>query len=104
MPIFITVYITYNVVKSIARKSSGSSSPIGTYLEDLQAWILKFGEYRKIIHTSVEIFFEWLSNKSPPLAAYHAFVYSRLITLNKQPGVRPVGVGETWRRLFLIVL
>ena len=25
---------------------------------------------------------------------------SRLLAFDKQPGVRPVGVGETWRRLF----
>ena len=35
-----------------------------------------------------------------PRAAYHALMSGRLIALEKQPGVRPVGVGETWRRLF----
>ena len=25
----------------------------------------------------------------------------RMITLDKQPGVRPVGVGETWRKLMV---
>ena len=32
--------------------------------------------------------------------AYCAFMYGRLITLDKQPGVSTVGVGETWRYLF----
>ena len=31
---------------------------------------------------------------------YHAFMSGRLIALEKQPGVHPVGVEETWRRLF----
>ena len=28
----------------------------------------------------------------------------QFIVINKQPGVRPVGVGETWRRLFPMIL
>ena len=31
---------------------------------------------------------------------YHAFMSGRLIELDKQPSVRPVGVGEIWQQLF----
>ena len=31
---------------------------------------------------------------------YHKFISGRLIALDKQPGMRPVGVRETWIRLF----
>ena len=35
----------------------------------------------------------------PPWAAYRALMSGRLIALDKSPGIRPVGIGETWRRL-----
>ena len=38
-------------------------------------------------------------NWHPPCASYRALMSGRLIALDKQPGIRPVGVGETWRRL-----
>ena len=41
-----------------------------------------------------------MDNKSPSWAAYREFMSSRLIALDKNPGVRLVGVEETWRRLF----
>ena len=44
-------------------------------------------------------FAEWLSNGRPPWDAYQAMMSGRLIALDNQSGVRPVGVGETWRRL-----
>ena len=78
----------------------GSSGPGGTESEALQGWLLKFREDSKRLRTSVETFVDWLSNGSPPWAAYRAFMYGRMIEIDKQPGVRPVGVGETWRRLF----
>ena len=35
----------------------------------------------------------------PPRAAYRALISGRLIALDKQPGIRLIGVGDTWRRL-----
>ena len=32
-------------------------------------------------------------------AAYRALISGRLIALDKSPGIRPVWIGETWRRL-----
>ena len=48
----------------------------------------------------METFFDWLANGSPHWAAYGAYMSGHLIVLDKQPGVRPVGVGETWRLIF----
>ena len=78
----------------------GGSVPGGTDSEALQGWLLKIWEYSTRLRTSMETFFEWLANGSPPWAAYRAFVSGRLITLDKQPGIQPVGVGEMWQRLF----
>ena len=99
-PIFIHVDITQESVKSVALKLSGSSGLGDTYSQALQGWLLKFGEDSTRIITSVEIFVEWLDNGSQLWAAYHTFMSGRLIALDKHPGVRPVGVGKTWKRLF----
>ena len=56
--------------------------------------------YSRKLCISVEYFVEWLSNQNPPWDSYQEFVSGRLIALDKLPGVRPVGVGETWRCLF----
>ena len=82
----------------------GSSGPGGTEREVLQGWLLKLGEDITILRTIVENFVNWLSNGIPLWAAYCAFKSGRLIVLDKQPVVRPVGVGETWRRLFSNIL
>eukprot|EP00980_Cylindrotheca_fusiformis_P020458 scaffold7505_cov146-Cylindrotheca_fusiformis.AAC.1 len=45
-----------------------------------------------------------MSNSYPPWEAYRAFKAGRLIALDKQPGVRPIGVGDIFFRLFAKVL
>ena len=65
----------------------------------LQYWLLQFraasGELRLIVSN----FTEWLGNGRPPWDANRALISVRLIALDKQPGIRPVCVGETWRRI-----
>ena len=56
------------------------------------------------LRTSVKFFVDWLSNGSPPWAAYRAFMTVLLIALDKHPGVHLFGGGETWKRFFMIVL
>ena len=65
----------------------------------LQHWLLCFGAASREHLLIVADFANWLSNGRPPWAAYSVMMSVRLIALENQPGVRRVGVGETWRRL-----
>jgi hypothetical protein len=42
---------------------------------------------------------KWLGNGHLPWAAYRVLIACRLVVLDKSPGVRPVGIGEGYRRL-----
>ena len=79
--------------------SQGEQGQGGSDSISLQHWLLWFGlasgEFRLIV---AEVG-GWLSNERPPWAAYCALMSVRLIALDKSPGIRPVGIGETWRRL-----
>ena len=100
MPIFILVKITEEAIESVAQTLLGSSGPGGTDSEAPQGWLLKLCDDITRLCTSIETFVHWLANGSPPWAAYCAFMSGRLIALDKQTGVRPVGVGEMWRHIF----
>ena len=43
---------------------------------------------------------DWLSNGSPPYAAYWAVNTVCSVALVKSPGVWPLGVGEVWMGLW----
>ena len=93
------VDITYDTVKAVVGRLLGGAGPVGTDSVLLQHWILGFGAASAELRRIVGDFVEWLGNGRPPWAAYCALMSGRLIALDKQPGTRPVGVGDIWRRL-----
>ena len=87
------------MVMEVAGRLYGGLGPGVTDSVRLQHWFLHFGAARRELRLIVADFSEWFGNGRPPWSSYQALMSVRMIALYKQPGIRPVGVGETWRRL-----
>ena len=97
----IPLEITNYTVTEVVGQLSGVSGPCGKYSVSLQHWLLHFGAVSRDLQLIVSDFPEWLGNRRTPLVANQSMMSVRLIALDKHPGVRPAGVGETWRRLMV---
>ena len=98
-PEMVPVDITDNMVAAVSGRLLGEAEPGGTDLVSIQHWILRFGVVSGELQLIVAEFLEWLCNGQPPWAAYCAMMSGQLVALDKSPGIRPVGIGKTWRRL-----
>ena len=98
-PELINIEVTEDSVEKVARRLSGSAGPSGIDSVAMSHWLLKFGGASSKLRRSIAKFVEWLSNDYPPWAAYRAMTWSRLVGLDKCPGVRPIGKGDILRRL-----
>ena len=98
-PGLVPVEITDAAVVTVLRRLLGSESSGGVDSISLQHWLLRFGmEILGLCHIVWE-FRDCMAKGSPPWAAYREPISGRLISLNKCPRIRPVGVGETWRQM-----
>ena len=64
-----------------------------------QLWLLRDGVVSTELREAHATLVVWLANTSLPWATYRALMRGRLISLDKQPRVRPVGVGDMAHRL-----
>ena len=82
----------------MASKLSGTAGELGDEATELRDWLLSFGcasEEFRVVLTDLS---DWMANFSPPWAYYRALMACRLVAMDKRPGVRPVGIGETLRQ------
>ncbi|KAL3806424.1 hypothetical protein ACHAXA_007766, partial [Cyclostephanos tholiformis] len=77
------VYCFEECIAKAAARLSGSAEPC-----------LRHGAHSKRLRGIMADWVIWLSNGSPPYAAYRAVNTVRTVALDKCPGVRPLGVGE----------
>ena len=99
LPDFVDLDITSETVNQVAGVLRGSAGLGGTDVDAVSLWLLQHGEASAKLRSTFADFCCWMANTFPPWAAYRALMAGRLIALNKFPGVRPIGIGKTWRRL-----
>ena len=94
------VYCYKECVAKAAVSLSGSTGPCGVDAKMLKHWLLRHGTHSEWLHEAMANWVDWLSNGSPPNSAYQAVNKVRTVALDKRLGVRTLGVGEVWMRLW----
>jgi hypothetical protein len=89
---------TAEIVEEVAGKLNGGAGPGSVDAVMMKKWLLRYGRASQELREELAAWVEWLGNEGPPWAAYRAMKSCRLVALDKCPGVRPVGIGEIWRR------
>ncbi len=88
-----------SVVKQAALRSQGAAGPSGVDASGWKRMCCSFGRESTSLCTAVAAVGRRLSCSYVDPSALEAFTACRLIPLDKDPGVRPIGIGEMLRRL-----
>jgi hypothetical protein len=91
--------ITLATIEKVATRLSGAPGPSGVDAVDLQNWLLRYGNESSALQEELAEWASSLANQHPPWAAYRALMACQPVALDKEPGMRPVGIGEIFRRL-----
>ena len=99
LPYFEDSEITGSHILSIAHQLQGGAGPGGCDASHWRDVLLRYGTSSAHLRDSVAGLCRRLCNSIVPWDSVRALVASRLIALDKCPGVRLIGIGETLRRI-----
>ena len=104
LPPLIDVDVTGSHVESVARMIRGGAGPGGSSAIQWQGFLLRYGAHSERLWDSMAELARHLANSIVEWTDIRAPIASRLIALDKCPGIRPIGIGEEPRRILGKVL
>lgn len=93
------VDVTGGHIERLARSLHSGAGPGGTTSSHWQSFLLCYGSHSARLRDAVASLVRLLANNIVDWNLIRALMSCRLIALNKNPGVRPIGIGEVLRRL-----
>ena len=96
--------VSPEIVATVAQKLTGACGLGGTDAVTLRDWLLRHKKASRSLCQSLANLVAWMLNGIRPWAATRALMSNRLIALDKNPGVRPIGIGQIWCHLMAKVV
>ena len=87
------------IVQGVTGKLRGGAGPSPVDGLTLGKWLLNYGTASQALREEMALWTEIFCNEALPWAMVRALLAARMVPLAKKPaGVRPVAIGEAWRR------
>ncbi len=99
LPPLTQVEITASHIERAAHATKGGAGPVGGESSVWKILLLKCGAASAELRSELAAMASHIANEDVPWEQLQALRACRLIGLDKQPGVRPIGIGEVLMRI-----